>query len=120
MNIVRFGVLNSMHKDVQKIAPQNLKAKQSTSATTQYDVLKPMLDEQMRLQDQIETLRKDVNARNTVIRDRIQNIEKRLNQIKETIERKGNETNDLDGIQSIMANARIVCSTLSSSINLKQ
>lgn len=119
MNIVRFGVMNSMHKDVQKIAPQNLKSSLPLSPTTQ-SAIKPMIDEQKRLQDQIEMLRKKENAKNTFTQDQIKNCEKRLNQVKETIERKGSEINDFNGIQDVMSNARIVCSTLSSSINLKQ
>lgn len=120
MNIVRFGVLNSMHKDIQKIAPQNLKSSLPSSPTAQ-SAIKHMLDEEKRLRDQLEVLREQASARNTVTQDQIKNVEKRWNQIKEAIERKSSsEVNDFDGIQGVMTNARVVCSTLSSSINLKQ
>lgn len=120
MNFVRYGMVNSMHPDVLKIASQNLKVSQPLSPSMQCDTIKPMLDEQKRLRELIEVLRKKENSKNTVIQDQIREHEKRLNQIKETMERKGKESNDIDGCHEILANARVVFSTLSSSINLKQ
>lgn len=128
LNIVRFGVLNSMHPDVRKIAPQNLKNQNSSAQPTgQCEQIKSMLGAKNSLQDEIEKLKKSPNSHNTFTRDKIKECEKRLNQITEAIELKTNvsttttnKSNDFDGIDGIMANARVVFSTLSSSINLKQ
>lgn len=125
MYLVRFGVLNSMDPDVRQISPQNLKANQPMSPTSpQSDTMKQMLTQQNGLQKQIDDLRQKKSAKTTVIQDHIKNLEKRLIQIKETIDRnKGtgsSDRSDFDGIYQVMANARVICSTLSSAINLKQ
>lgn len=121
MNVVRYGVLNSMDPYVRQISPQSLKANQPMSPSSQCDTVKQMLSEQNRLKQTIDDLRKKENTKTTVIQDQIKCLEKRLNQIKETIERNNtNECTDFDGIYQVMANSRVICSTLSSSINLKQ
>lgn len=121
MSIVRFGVLNSMDPDVRQISPQNLKANQPLSPSAQTDAMKQMMMEQISVQKQIDDLQRKESAKSTVVQDRIKVLEKRLMQIKETIDRnKVNVTSDFDGTYQVMANARIICSTLSSAINLKQ
>lgn len=116
-----------MHPDVRKIAPQNLKSQNSSAQSIgQCEQMKSMLGAKNSLQDEIEKLKRSPNSFNTFTRDKIKDCEKRLNQITEAIELKtnastaANKSNDFDGINEIMANARVVFSTLSSSINLKQ
>lgn len=121
MNIVRFGVLNSMDPDVRQISPQNLKDNQPMSPTAHTDTIKQLLLEKNTLQKQIDDLRRKESATTTVIQDRIKSLEKRLMHIKETVDRsKVNDCSDFDGTYQVMANARVICSTLSSAINLKQ
>lgn len=122
MYIVRFGVLNSMDPDVRQISPQSLKANQPLSPSVpQSDTLKQMLVDQSSIQNQIDQLQRKECVKTTVIQDRIKQLEKRLMQLKETIDRnKVNVGNDFDGTYQVMANARVICSTLSSAINLKQ
>lgn len=121
MYIVRFGVVNSMDPYVQQIAPQNLKRDQPMSPPTQSDTIKQLVVEKGTLQKQIDDLRRKQSATTTVIQDRIKVLEKRIMQIKETVDRtKVNDASDFDSTYRVMANARIVCSTLSSAINLKQ
>lgn len=122
MNIVRFGVVNSMDPYVRQIHPSNLKDNQPMSPPAQSDTIKQLVVEQGTLQKQIDELRRKQSATTTVIQDRIKVLEKRLMQIKETLERTKcvNDASDFDSTYRVMANARIICSTLSSAINLKQ
>lgn len=122
MSVVRYGVLNSMDPDVRQIAPQNLKNNQPQSPSAQSDKKKQMICEQNRLRQQIEDLSRKEGAKMTVIQDQIKCLEKRFQCLKETIERTIDvtETSEFDSTYQVMANARVICSTLSSSINLKQ
>lgn len=122
MYTVRFGVINSMDPDVRQIAPQNLKDNQPMSPSAQSDSINQLLKEEKSLQIQINELRKKESATTTVVQDRIKALEKRIMQVKETIDRSkvSNGVSDFDGIYRVMANARVICSTLSSAINLKQ
>lgn len=122
MYMVRFGVVNSMDPYVRQIAPQNLKDNQPMSPPAQSDTMKQLEQERITLQEQIEGLRRKQSATTTVIQDRIKTLEKRVTQIKETLDRTkvANDASDFDSTYRVMANARIICSTLSSAINLKQ
>lgn len=122
MYMVRFGVVNSMDPYVRQIAPQNLKDNQPMSPPAQSDTMKQLEQERITLQEQIDGLRRKQSATTTVIQDRIKTLEKRVTQIKETLDRTkvANDASDFDSTYRVMANARIICSTLSSAINLKQ
>lgn len=121
MYIVRFGVLNSMDPYVRQISPQNLKDNQPMSPPAQSDTVKQLVVDKNTLQKQIDDLRRKQSATTTVIQDRIKVLEKRVMQINETVDRtKVNDASDFDSTYRVMANARIICSTLSSAINLKQ
>lgn len=119
MKIVRFGVLSSMCPEVRQIAPENLKLTQamSPSPSSQNQGIKELLSQQKTIQQEIDALSKQRDAKNTVTQDMIKELERRSNQIREAIER---QTNVSDDISEVMAKARVVCSTISSSINLKQ
>lgn len=120
LNIVRFGVLNSMHPDVRKIAPQNLKNNNNRSPPAQCVQLSTLTEARKELLHEIERLRGNTRNVQNFNQDRIRDCENRLKQVTETIEMKSNGSNDLDGISEVMEGARVVLSTLSSSINLKQ
>lgn len=105
---------------MQQIAPQNLKIDHPISPSGQCENEKAMNDEKKRLMYDIEKLRKKTNAKNTVVQDQIAALEKQYKQIDETLKRKPSESNHSNDIYDVMMNARIICSTLSSSINLKQ
>ncbi|XP_055322824.1 uncharacterized protein LOC129578378 isoform X2 [Sitodiplosis mosellana] len=123
LNVVRYGVVNSMHPDVRRIAPQNLKNDTPLSPTQFDQHTRTLLDEQKHLQREIETLNKDKSTTNTFLHDRLKDKQKRLAIVNETLAKKtiGNQLNSQsNGIDEVMKNARVVCSTLSSAINLKQ
>lgn len=122
MKIVRFGVMNSMCPEVRRIAPENLKHAQamSPSQPTPNLSIQTLLAQQKEFQERIDLLSKRRDAKNTVTQDQIKDLERRSNQIREAIERQTNSTDDYRAICEVMNKARVVCSTLSSSINLKQ
>lgn len=121
LNIVRFGVLNSMHPDVRKIAPQNLRNNNNRSPPANCEQLRTLTRARKDLLDEIERLRGNTrNAQINFNQDKIKDCENRIKQITDTIEMISNGSNDLDGIREVMEDARVVFSTLSSSINLKQ
>lgn len=118
---MRFGVLNSMHPDVRKIAPQNLLNNQMPSPTKQCDQMRILLEEKKILEDQIEELKKDPKVKGTIIQEMIRERLRRVATIKESLARKDPEPNtEFTDVRDVMLNARVICSTLSSSINLKQ
>lgn len=117
--MVRFGVLNSMHPDVRKIAPQNLKTSTPISPliNSNPDLIK-LYTEKKKFEEEIELLRKSDKL---VDKEKMKDIERRLKAITDALEKKGHTASvESDCIKDIMTNARIVCSTLSSCINLKQ
>lgn len=71
------------------------------------------------LRAQIDAEAKKKSASNSIIGDRIDELNKRLMQIKETIERSTAVNEHSGDIGDVIRNASVVCSTLSSAINLK-
>lgn len=113
--------MNSMHPDVRRITPQNLKNNTPLSPSQCDLQTRTLLSEQTRLKGQIDMLSKAKNTTTTVLHDKLKDHQKRLNIINETLAKKGtDQCNQSDGIDEVMKNARVVCSTLSSAINLKQ
>lgn len=82
--------------------------------------IKSMLETKQKLQKEIQQFRGRPNANHSVLQDRIKEHEKRIQQINEQCDKATCRPKDADNINEVMANARVVCSTLSSSINLKQ
>lgn len=110
-----------MHPDVRKIAPQNLKSNNNRSPPANCQQLSTLTKARKDLSDEIERLRGNTrNAQLNFIQDKIKGCENRLKQVTETIEMISSGSNDLEGISEVMRDARVVFSTLSSSINLKQ
>lgn len=121
LNIVRFGVLGSMHPDVRKIAPENLKNEQPLPAAAQSEKVRNLQANKKTHEQWIEKLKNEPNINTTVVQDKIKEHQKDIAMINESISKMTNLSHsELDGIADVMANARVVCSTLSSSINLKQ
>lgn len=121
LNVVRFGVVNSMDPSVRRIAPQNLKNNTPLSPSQCDQQTRNLLDEQNRLKDKIEQLSKAKNTNHSVLHDELKNHQKRLAIVNETLAKRGTQFNQQsDGMDDVMKNARVVCSTLSSAINLKQ
>lgn len=121
LNVVRYGVINSMHPEVRKIAPQNLVIKQAPSPTKQCEQMRMLLQDKKLLEDEIEKLKKNKQAKITVIQDMIQERQRRVAAINESLARKNQEpSTEFADVRDVMLNARVVCSTLSSAINLKQ
>lgn len=121
LNIVRYGVLNSMHADVRRIAPQNL-VNDTPLSPTNDQLTRTLLDEQQHLQAKVDSLSMAKNTNNTVLCDELKHYQNRLAKVNEALVKMGlNQSNlQTSGIDNVMKNARVVCSTLSSAINLKQ
>lgn len=121
LNIVRFGVVNSMHPDVQKIAAQNLSNNQPPSPTKLSDQMKALLADKKIYEKENENLMKEPTAQSTITQDMIRDRKRLIASINESVARLTHEHNsEFHCMANVMGNARVVCSTLSSSINLKQ
>ncbi|XP_031633386.1 uncharacterized ATP-dependent helicase C29A10.10c-like isoform X2 [Contarinia nasturtii] len=115
LNVVRFGVLNSMHPDVRRIAPQNLVA---TPTSPRNPEMKKLHADKKKLLEDNDSLRK---SQHIADKEKIKDNEKRIKSIDAALEKMGNSSIfEYDNIRDVMTNARVVCSTLSSCINLKQ
>ena len=110
-----------MHPDVRRIAPQNL-VNDTPLSPTHDQQTRTLLDDQKYLQGKVDNLSKAKNTNHTVLTDELKHYQKRLAKINETLAKMGsNQSNaQTNGIDDVMKNARVVCSTLSSAINLKQ
>lgn len=122
LNVVRFGVLGSMHPEVRKIAVDNLKNVQALSPSAQSGKVRNLLENKKTHEDWIEKLKNEPNVSTTVIQDKIKDRQQCIATINETIRKITNTSShsEYDAIAEVLASARVVCSTLSSSINLKQ
>lgn len=118
LNVVRYGVLNSMHPDVRKVAPQNLLNNQAMPIPEvgHLHALKMQRDKMMK---QIECEKKKGSAHNSIIGDKIDELNKRLVHVKEAIDRISPDDPTNNDIGTVMRCASVVCSTLSSAINIK-
>lgn len=118
LNIVRFGILDSMHEDVRRIAPESLVQQTNLQQSHDHAHLSSLVSQRNLLINSIEQEKKNNSANCTVIGDNINDKQKRLECIQEAINKiTEDEPSDIKGI---MDKARIVCSTLSSSINLNK
>lgn len=110
-----------MDPHVRRIAPQNLASNTSMSPSHQNDQhARNLLNEKYHLQAKIEQLRSK-NINHTVQEHDLKETQKKLDVVNEALAKKGhNCIPQSGGIEEVMKNARIVCSTLSSAINLKQ
>lgn len=118
LNIVRYGILNSMHPEVKCIAPQNLQKTLLASPQLATDKVKNLQMQRDHLTKRIETESKKNTSNNSIIVDRIDEFRKRLNHINSLIQEYTTQQHP-DDIKIIMRDARVVCSTLSSAINIK-
>lgn len=118
LNLVRFGVLHSMHPDVQMIAPQNLinSARMSPASKSNSDIAHLVIEKQD-LELQIKSLEISKNLKD---KEKLKMVKRSLDMVEETLAKKRNTFNSDIDISDIMKDARVVCSTLSSCINLKQ
>lgn len=107
-----------MHPDVQMIAPQNLinTARMSPTSKSNSD-LAHLVNEKNELELQIKLLEISKNLKDT---EKLKMVKKSLDMVEETLAKKRNTFNSDIDISDIMKDARVVCSTLSSCINLKQ
>lgn len=120
LSLVRYGVMASMHPDVKRIAPENLLQKLRLDSTPKDAHLEHLISTRDRLAKSIEEDRRNAGARATSLGDRIDDMEKRLRQTNETIAKRMAVLSSTMGIKDVLQKVRVVCSTVSSAINLKQ
>lgn len=118
LNIVRYGILKSMHPQVQCIAPQNLQNNFLASPHLTSNKVKNLQMQRDHLTKQIESDSKKNTGNNSIIADRIDDSRKRLTHVNNLIKEYTGQQPP-DDIKMIMRDARVVCSTLSSAINIK-
>lgn len=118
--MVRYGVLSSMHQDVRSIAPENLLQKQRMASTPVDSHLEYLIATRKRLQEDIKKERSRANVQSTVLGDKIDDLDKRARQVSAAINKRSMHLTSTIDLQHIIASARVVCSTVSSAINLKQ
>lgn len=118
LNIVRYGVLNSMHPEVQCIAPQNLQKNLLAAPQMASDQVKNLRMQRDHLTKRIESESEKNTRNNSNIADIIDELRKRLTHINSLIQEYTGQQHP-DDIKIIMRDARVVCSTLSSAINIK-
>lgn len=73
-----------------------------------------------RISETIKREKNNLDAKSTFVGDKIDDLEKRLKQTNETIEKRIALVAPSIDIKHILAKVRVVCSTVSSAINLKQ
>lgn len=109
-----------MHQEVRCIAPENLLQKHRIEAVPNDSHLEYLLSTRKRLEETIEIEKTRANAQSTVLGDKIDDLEKRVRQTTDAIDKRTKHFTSTIDLQHIISNANVVCSTVSSAINLKQ
>lgn len=119
--IVRHGVLASMHPGVVRIAVENIMQQKRMKSMPDNEHLNSLVRERDRLTKSIEEEKLMANSRSTVLGDRIDELIKRLKNTNEAIAKR-TSTNFISSndMKHTLSSAHVVCSTVSSAINLKQ
>lgn len=110
-----------MHPDVRRIAPESLAQQKRMKSMSDNEHLNSLIRERDRLTKSIEEEKLMANSRSTVLGDKIDDFKKRLKHANDAIAKR-TATNSISAIdmKQTLSHAHVVCSTVSSAINLKQ
>lgn len=123
LNVVRYGILEKMHPEVKKISTQVLSKRNDADTSFNSKDIPALREEQKTIRERIEKLSKDPQRHNTVAGNQMDILKKRLNIVQETINKKVGKNDPhikRDETFKLIEGANIVCTTISSSLNLKQ
>lgn len=119
LNIVRHGVLEKMHPDVQKISTQELSKRKDLELHSNSKEINELREQEKSLWKKINNLSRDERNLETVVGNQIDALKKQANQINEIINKKlakdCSRTEKEKAIELIKG-ANIVCTTITSSI----